>query len=368
MVNTNDFEWIEKYLAGALTKEEHALFEVRIKEDPQLAAEVNTHRILMDSFALYGKRTTLKHKLNQFHEEMDADAFYKKSKSAQYSIQVFWKKHLPTMAVAASVAMVTVMGTLFTLDYLHSLENRQISYYKELKRELNSIKNTQKTIANATVGTSSGMKPVTYSATGFLISSNGYIVTNRHVIAGADSVYVESKVNELCRYKAKEIYIDKASDLAVLKITDPDFPTSMKIPYGFKTRESDLGEPVYTLAFPREDMVYGDGTISSKTGFEGDTAAYQISIPVNPGNSGAPLLDDRGNLVGIISGKHTDAESAAFAIKSKYLLNLIYSIPADSLPEPIILPVKNSIREMKRPEQIKYLQNLVYNVKVYQHK
>jgi len=91
------------------------------------------------------------------------------------------------------------------MDYLHSLENRQISYYKELKRELNSIKNTQKNIVNATASNTPEYKPVTYSATGFLISSNGYIVTNRHVIAGADSVYVESKVNELCRYKAKEL-------------------------------------------------------------------------------------------------------------------------------------------------------------------
>jgi S1-C subfamily serine protease len=298
---------------------------------------------------------------------MEADAFFSKSRSAKYSIQMFWKKYLPTMAVAASVAIVTVIGTLLTLDYLHSLENRQISYYKELRRELNSIKNTQRSIANATISNNSGVKPITYSATGFLISSNGYIVTNRHVIAGADSIYVESKVDELCRYKAKEVYRDKLSDLAVLKIADPDFPTSMKIQYGFKTRESDLGEPVYTLAFPREDMVYGDGTISSKTGFEGDTAAYQISIPVNPGNSGAPVLDDRGNLIGIISGKHTAAESAAFAIKSKYLLTLIRSIPSDSLPEPILLPVKNSLRDMRRPEQIKYLQNLVFNVKVYQH-
>ena len=79
-------------------------------------------------------------------------------------------------------------------------------------------------------------------------------------------------------------------------------------------------------------------------------------------------MDDRGNLIGIISGKHTAAESAAFAIKSKHLLNLLDAIPADSLPEPIVLPSKNSLRELKRSEQIKYLQSLVFNVKVYQHK
>lgn len=163
--------------------------------------------------------------------------------------------------------------------------------------------------------------------------------------------------------QSKEVYSDKSSDLAILKITDPDFTSAVRVPYGFKIRESDLGESVYTLGFPREDMVFGEGSISSKSGFEGDTTAYQISIPVNPGNSGGPLLDDKGNLIGIITGKNTAVEGAAFAIKSRYLLQMIDSIPADS--EPVLLPSKNYVKELKRPDQIKQLQQLIFNVKVY---
>jgi S1-C subfamily serine protease len=365
---SNDYDWIERYLAGTLSEEEKFTFEQKIKDNPQLAAEITTHQVLLKSFNLYGKRTQLKKKLDVFHQDMAADIQKQHHVLSRYSLQVFWKKHLPTMAVAASVALITVIGTLTTIDYLHSLENRQIIYYKELKRELNTIKINQKNIASATTENSPEVRPFRYSATGFMIASNGYIVTNRHVISGADSVFIESRTEELCRYKVKEVFSDPSSDLAILKIEDPDFTSSVRVPYGFKIRESDLGESVYTLGFPRDDMVFGEGSISSKTGFEGDTTAYQISILVNPGNSGGPLLDEKGNLVGIITGKNTAVEGAAFAIKSRYLLNLINSIPADSLPEPVLLPSKNYVKELRRPDQIKQLQSLVFNVRVYHQK
>lgn len=200
----NDHEWIEQYLSGNLSVEEKLLFEQRLKENAQLAAELSTHELLLDSLKLYGRRSQLKQKLDVFHQEISNDIITQHRRLNKYSIQVFWKKHLPTMAVAACVAVLTVIGTLLTLDYLHSLENRQISFYKELKRELNNIKITQKNIVNATTGNMPEVRPFRYSATGFMIASNGYIVTNYHVIDGADSVFIESRTDELCRYKVKK--------------------------------------------------------------------------------------------------------------------------------------------------------------------
>ncbi|QHT69604.1 trypsin-like serine protease [Rhodocytophaga rosea] len=368
MNTMNEYEWIERYAAGQLSEEERSIFEQKLRDNPQLAAELSTHQVLMDSLKLYGNRSQLKKKLDVFHQEMAKDTTSQGRRLNKYSVQVFWKRHLPTMAVAASVAVITVIGTLFTMDYLRSLENRQISFYKELKRELNSIKVTQRNIASAVPEIQPEVRPVSYSATGFMVASNGYVVTNYHVINGADSVFIESRMDELCRYKVKEVYSDKLSDISILKITDPDFTSTVRVSYGFKIKEADLGEPVYTLGFPREDMVFGEGSISSKTGFEGDTTAYQISIPVNPGNSGGPLLDEKGNLIGMITGKNTAVEGAAFAIKSKYLLSLIDSIPVDSLPEPVLLSGKNYVKDLKRPEQIKQLQSLIFNVKVYHQK
>lgn len=371
MITKDDYEQIENYLNGEFQGQQLADFEQRVRQEPHLADEVAKHRQLLDSFSLYGKRNQFKQQLDSIHQEMAADEGNRTLPIYnQYAFKVFWKKHLPTMAVAASVALITVVSTLFTVDYVRSLENKQATYYRALKRDMDYIKQKQKSIANGRiVPKEPEVRRVRYSATGFVVSANGYLVTDYHVIEGADSLFIESRgenrEDKAVRYQVKEVYSDATSDLAILKIVDTSFVSFVRLPYTFKTSESDLGESVYTLAYPREDIVYGDGTISSKTGFEGDTTAYQISVPVNPGNSGGPLLDDKGHLIGIVKGKSVAEDGAAFAIKSKHLLKLIKSIPKDSLTEPLVLPKTNYLKGMKRPDQIKQMQGLVFNVKVY---
>lgn len=363
------YEQIENYLGGHMQPREVEAFEQRIRLEPDLAKEVAAQKALLSSFEVYGKRKSLKLQLESIHEEMKVQQ--EKTKIiplSNYGIRVFWKKHLTTMAVAASVAVITVISTLMTIDYVQSLESRQITYYRALKRDLDNIKKTQNKITGPVVSSPATATPerqVRYSATGFVISANGYLVTNYHVVEGADSLYIESKLDKSIRYKVKSVYSNPAMDLAVLQIVDSSFKSFGRLPYTFKSRESDLGEMVYTLGFPREDMVYGDGTISSRSGFEGDTTAYQISIPVNPGNSGGPLMDDKGHLVGIITGKNYAEDGAAFAIKSSYLIKLLNEIPKDSLTVPLSLPKTNYVKNLKRPEQIKKLQDLVFSVKVY---
>ncbi len=110
---------------------------------------------------------------------------------------------------------------------------------------------------------------------------------------------------------------------------------------------------MYTLGYPREDVVYGEGALSARSGFEGDTAFYQVSIPVNPGNSGGPLLDEHGNLIGVVSGRQNDVQSAAFATKSSYLVRLVDSLeaakPGDALqPAPL-----SQLAGTGRPQQLK---------------
>jgi len=149
-------------------------------------------------------------------------------------------------------------------------------------------------------------------------------------------------------------------------IRDDNFKAAKNLPYTFKSTASDLGEDIYTIGFPRDEAVYGQGYLSSATGYAGDTIAYQISIPVNPGNSGGPVLDNRGNVIGIISGKQTGIDGAAFAIKTKMLIDAINDIPADSLQGKIILNSrKNNLAGLARTEQIKHLRDYIYMVKVY---
>jgi len=112
-------------------------------------------------------------------------------------------------------------------------------------------------------------------------------------------------------------------------------------------------------------VVFGLGALTSATGYQGDTTEYQVSIPVNPGNSGGPLLDDKGNVIGIINAKQTQVAGAAFAVKSAYLLKAIQNIPSDSLSKSLTLNTKNTLAGLSRTQQLKKLKNYVFMVKVY---
>lgn len=100
------------------------------------------------------------------------------------------------------------------------------------------------------------------------------------------------------------------------------------------------------------------GIISSKTGFQGDVSLYQISAPIQPGNSGGPLFDKNGNLIGIVNAKHEGAENVGYAIKTSYLKNLIESSISTS-----ILPNNNRISRLPLTEKVKSLKNFVYFIK-----
>jgi len=167
------------------------------------------------------------------------------------------------------------------------------------------------------------------SGTSFAISSNGLIVTNFHLIDGAKNINVRGINGDFNKtYKAKVIVSDKNNDLAIIQIYDYRFSSLSTIPYTIKTNLAGVGENIYVLGYPLratmgDEIKLTNGIISSKTGFKGDITSYQISAPVQPGNSGGPLFDNQGNILGIINAKHIGAENASYAVKSSYLMNLI---------------------------------------------
>ncbi|WP_242926904.1 S1 family peptidase [Pontibacter vulgaris] len=366
------YEQIERYLNGAMAAEERAAFEALLQTDPRLATKVQEHAQLLQAMQHYGQRQTLKHKLNNLHAEMEAD-FDLAQEATPQSAQiwkVYWKRHAQTIAVAASVSLLSVFGTLWSVQQLKAPVRQQTARYVELRREVEKIKKEQRAIINDINSVDPSVKPAPrparFSGTGFAISSDGYIVTSSHVLEGADSVMIENKSG--LKYKVTEVYRDHDNDLSILHIADPAFTGFGKLPYTFKNAEADLGERVYTLGYPREDIVFGEGALSSTSGFEGDTTSYQISIPLNPGNSGGPLLDDKGNMIGIISGKQVGQEGAAFAVKSTYLLEMIAELPAAATLAPLTLPKKNNLTGNSRPQQLKKLKDYVFVVKVYSSK
>ena len=204
------------------------------------------------------------------------------------------------------------------------------------------------------------------SGSGFILTSNGVIVTNYHVVEDANGIDVLINQNgEVKTYKAKILISDKTNDISLLKIKDNSFIKFAALPYAVNTRILDVGTKVFALGYPMsnilgEEIKLTDGLISSKTGYQGDIVTYQISAPIQPGNSGGPLFDQNGNIVGITNAGVPDAQNVGYAIKTSYLRNLV-----DVAPETITLPTQNSISGLSFTEKIKKLTPYVVLIKVY---
>lgn len=201
-----------------------------------------------------------------------------------------------------------------------------------------------------------------WSGSGFALT-NGYIATNYHVIDEAKTIYVQGiKGDFSIKYKAEVIASDKFNDLALLKITDSRFTGFGSIPYCVSTATAAVGEEIFVLGYPLtttmgDEIKLTTGVISSKTGFQGDVSLYQISAPIQPGNSGGPLFDSKGNIIGIVNAKHSGAENVGYAIKASYLRNLIESVTTTN-----ILPNSNSVSSLPLTGKVSAERNFVFMI------
>jgi len=204
------------------------------------------------------------------------------------------------------------------------------------------------------------------TGSGIFIDNRGYIATNHHVIKDAREIQVQFiRDGQLQKFKAEVVKSDSQNDLAVLKIVDNSFKPFVNIPYNFKTTESDVGTSVFALGYPKvyllgEEVKFTEGSISSRTGAYG-SLCYQLSVPLQPGNSGGPLFDSDGNLVGIntfkLSHIYPDLENVTFAVKSSYLKSLV-----ETLPMSLMLPSDKTIANKTKTEKIKILTDYVVQI------
>jgi serine protease Do len=132
---------------------------------------------------------------------------------------------------------------------------------------------------------------------GFIISQDGYVMTNAHVVSGADEVYV--KLSDAREFKARVVGLDARTDVAILKIDGNKLPIAT---IG-KSANTRVGEWVIAIGSPFDlDNTVTAGIISAKARETGDfLPLIQTDVAVNPGNSGGPLINMRGEVVGINS-------------------------------------------------------------------
>jgi serine protease Do len=148
----------------------------------------------------------------------------------------------------------------------------------------------------------------TSSGTGFFVSSIGHLVTNAHVVDRCSQIIVGTSDNQ--QWIAQPILVDRTNDLALLR-------TSAKTADVAVLRSTArLGEAVFAFGFPLAGILsssgnFTAGNITADAGINDDTRRFQISTPIQPGNSGGPLLDQYGNVVGVIVSK-LDTRSKTF--------------------------------------------------------
>jgi S1-C subfamily serine protease len=181
------------------------------------------------------------------------------------------------------------------------------------------------------------------SGTGFFITEDGYLITNEHVAGNGAQVRL---VTEGGLLSARVVKVDSANDLALLKAEGEFAPLPV-----VSSRAVKMGGTVATVGFPNIGLQgfapkLAKGEIAALSGAQDDPKYFQISVPVQPGNSGSALVDERGNVVGVVAAKLNVAaalatsgalpENVNYAVKSSLLLSFLESVPevAAKLKEP----------------------------------
>jgi len=353
----------DNYLNGSLSVEDKAGFENLLRTDEIMANAFSEHKTLVDSLKLQANRADLKKKLKAIHEqEFGSSRIISINREENFA-----KRHGRTIAVAASTAFIAVLSTVAVLSTGGYLLKQQSNQITDLNRVVMELKASSDGVVE---GIKEGSKKVSYApanleGSAFAINNRGYILTSYHMVKDADSIFIRNNSTE--RTLTKLVFSDPALDLAILKLENKELYKNWQVPFSLNEKNTDIGEKVFTLGYPRKEMVYGEGSLSSLSGYSNDTSMYQISIPVNPGNSGGPLLDETGNIIGVIRGKITGEEATGFAIKANEILNSIRSCEIDSTKQDLLSQnvKKTGLKKLKRSEQVKRINPYVFNVLVY---
>jgi len=205
------------------------------------------------------------------------------------------------------------------------------------------------------------------SGTGFFITEDGFLITDEHVAGKGSQVRLVTEAGMLF---AKVVKVDAANGLTLLKV-EGKFSSLPLV----SSRTVKMGSTVATVGFPNIGLQgfapkLAKGEIAAVTGAQDDPRYFQISVPVQPGNSGGALVDERGNVVGVVAAKLNVAAAVAtsgalpenvnYAVKSSLLLSFLESVPevAAKLKEP-------NTKDRKFEDMVKFAEQAAVLVLVY---
>ena len=152
----------------------------------------------------------------------------------------------------------------------------------------------------------------TYTGSGVILNNGEWVVTNRHVIEDSQYIVVRNGLGKVREVESVEVPADENIDLALLKLKKP-FPSNFSLSIDDIKRPKP-GEQIYVMGYPMSSILgrynpsISQGIVSKTSGFGEMTGEFQITAKMNKGNSGGPIFNDKGEIIGISVGKLNKTE------------------------------------------------------------
>jgi S1-C subfamily serine protease len=354
-------EAVERYLKGDMSAEEIIYLEDMRKSNPEVDQMVVEHTFFINEVEKHGSLINFKHSLGETETKLaDEGIINQLQLNGKIKVVYLWKKYKRIIAVAASIAGIVSIVTAGLTSVYNNKTNPETD---KLSRELIAIKKDQTQTNKELIALKSKINPAATpksGGTGFLIDAQGYLITNAHVLKGKTIIATNEKGQQ---FLATICMQDNIRDIAILKIDDRDYIPYKSLPYSIN-KSVNLAEPIYTMGYPKDEIVYSEGYLSSETGFKSDTLSYQIAIAADHGNSGGPVLNNNGDIIGILTDKSEGG--AVFAVKSLYIFKTVELLKKDTAFAKIKLTNFNTIKNLDRVQQVKKVNSCVFLIKSYE--
>lgn len=342
--------WLDAYQNEELSEEEKkALFDF-----------LNTNQKAKDEWVSLVKLDTLlqeKAASEAFKNQLTKHRQENKKSAGTNRIGLFryWKQMAAAAVIAISASAIT-----WSLVGTQSIK-QSTNEYQQLRKEMDNIRNSQVAlIRDINEQKNKELWESRYLGSGFNIHNDGYIITSYHVVKDAEEIKVENHAGD--RFDAYLVAFENNSDIAILRINDSNYISQNKtLPFLLDTANAQLAENIFSLGYPSEHIVYHEGYISSAQSYARNVDAYLLELTADPGQSGAPVFNQQGNIIGMISGKQSNTAGKTYAIQMRNILNLMESLPEDNQ---IKISQQAKLKNLNRTQQVANIEEYIYSIKV----